>query len=218
MAERGFAWAVTGTRATDRVLLSPDKQTEVGYDKSADTEWKAIVDKQPGETWGARLKSAIQLTLEPYDYDVDKAKRELRDAGKGGLIRFAPDGTPIGGRALAGALRASAKHPRMHRMWTQSEMTEENLKTGGAKRTRRTISASEREYRANQAAKRKAARATLERTGGGSDLRRRPTAGKTRAAGLRAAGVARRESFRRAAREAATARSRASTAAVAAGA
>jgi hypothetical protein len=218
MAERKWVWAVTGTGAKDRELLSPDEQAKVGYDRGADTDWQEIVDKQPGETWGARLRSAIQLTLEPYDYDVDKAKRELRDAGKSGLIRFAPDGTPIGGRALAGALRASAKHPRMHRMWTQSEMTEENLKTGGAKRTRRTISASERALREEQAAKRKQAREILQRTGGGSDLRRRPTAGKTRAADLRSRGVARRESFRRAAREAATARSRASAAAVAAGA
>jgi hypothetical protein len=218
--EAGASFARVGTGPSDVVVIRPKDAVAVGYDRTADVPFEDIVARQPGETWGARLRNATQLVLGEYENDKDAAMRELRDGGAKGIIRFADDGTPIGGKALAGALRASAKHPRMHRMLTRAEM--QNAQDDAAARfakgemprsKRRVLTADERASRAAQQAKRDTARATLERTGGGTDLRHRPTAGKTRRAGIQAAGKARRESFARAKREATAARQAAERAA-----
>lgn len=221
--EPGAAGAKVGPGPGDTKMMSVKEQQAVGYDKSMDTPFEEIVAKQPGATWGPRYESAIQLVLEGYDYDKDTAMRELREGGTKGVIRFAADGTPLGGKAIAGALRAMAKHPRMYKLLTKAEMQDEmdrageRFRKGEAPRSkRRVLTPDERASRDAQAARRAQAREQLERSGGGTDLRRRPTAGKTRRADIAAKGTARRESYARAVREAKAARQAAERAARAA--
>lgn len=223
MAEAGASYARVGPGPSDVKLLTVKEQQAIGYDKSGDTAFEEIVAKQPGDTWGERLRNAIQLTLEGYEYDKDAAMRELRDNGAKGVIRFGADGTPLGGKAIAGALRAAAKHPRMHKMLTQAEMRDEMDRAGerfrkgeNPRSKRRVLTPAERADRDAQAARRAQAREQLERSGGGTDLRRRPTAGKLRRADIASKGTARRESYARAVREAKAARQAAERAARAA--